>query len=80
MLSHLSFANIQWTVSGISNDGTIITSITQTLNDGWHTYWKNPGDSGAKASISIHEASVISKGLIFPKPSVITKTIYYIRL
>lgn len=25
--------------------------LLQTLDDGWHTYWRNPGDSGAAARI-----------------------------
>ena len=28
--------------------------LLQTLDDGWHTYWRNPGDSGAAARIEWH--------------------------
>lgn len=28
--------------------------LLQTLDDGWHTYWRNPGDSGATARIEWH--------------------------
>lgn len=28
--------------------------LLQTLDDGWHTYWRNPGDSGAAARIDWH--------------------------
>ncbi len=28
--------------------------LLQTLDDGWHTYWRNPGDSGAAARIGWH--------------------------
>ena len=28
--------------------------LHQTLDDGWHTYWRNPGDSGAAARIEWH--------------------------
>jgi DsbC/DsbD-like thiol-disulfide interchange protein len=28
-------------------------AIDQTMESGWHTYWKNPGDSGEAASISL---------------------------
>lgn len=28
--------------------------LHQTLDEGWHTYWRNPGDSGAAARIEWH--------------------------
>lgn len=28
--------------------------LLQTLDEGWHTYWRNPGDSGAAARIDWH--------------------------
>ena len=28
--------------------------LLQTLDDGWHTYWRNPGDSGAAARVEWH--------------------------
>ena len=54
------------------NKGTLITSIRQTLPDGWHTYWKNPGDSGAKASIKTTNQNVEFGELEFPKPTLLT--------
>ena len=31
---------------------TVTVGIEHSLSPGWHTYWKNPGDSGTKAGIT----------------------------
>lgn len=31
---------------GVAPGGTIALAFAQELQDGWHVYWKNPGDSG----------------------------------
>ena len=37
---------------GLINPGEQITiAIEQSIRDGWHTYWSNPGDSGAAPRI-----------------------------
>ncbi|MGX1306745.1 thiol:disulfide interchange protein/DsbC/DsbD-like thiol-disulfide interchange protein [Amorphus suaedae] len=33
--------------SSVAPGDTVEIAITQTVEDGWHTYWENPGDSGA---------------------------------
>ncbi len=35
----------------ISSDETILVGLKFKLNSGWHTYWENPGDAGAGASV-----------------------------
>ena len=35
----------------ISSDETILVGLKFKLNPGWHTYWENPGDAGAGASV-----------------------------
>lgn len=64
-------ASIEWQVIGKHANGTIQTEIKQTLPSGWHTYWKNPGDSGEKAKISNIPPRVTIGELIFPKPTLI---------
>ena len=61
---------IQWDIVGVKEDGQIQTQITQTLPEGWHTYWKNPGDSGEKASI-VNPSQHYTGEIEFPKPIVI---------
>lgn len=64
-------ASIEWQIIGKHASGTIQTEIKQTLPTGWHTYWKNPGDSGEKAKIKIITPRVTFEELIFPKPTII---------
>lgn len=64
-------ASIEWQVIGKHANGTIQTEIKQTLPTGWHTYWKNPGDSGEKAKISNIVPRLSVGELTFPKPTLI---------
>jgi thiol:disulfide interchange protein len=36
----------------VKSGETIIIGIEQTIADGWHTYWKNPGDSGSATAVT----------------------------
>lgn len=36
----------------VSPGGTVTLAFAQEIRDGWHTYWRNPGDSGAPASLA----------------------------
>lgn len=38
--------------SEIAASGSLTIGIEQTLDDGWHTYWINPGDSGTPLEIA----------------------------
>lgn len=51
------------------NDGTIRTIITMNVDDGWHTYWKNPGEGGLPLSIEakLPEGWAIGE-ILFPVP------------
>ncbi len=62
-------ASITWSVVGKTPTGTIITVIDQSLDPGWHTYWKNPGDSGAPATMRSHTSDVVFEDLAFPQPT-----------
>jgi len=35
----------------IAPGGTVSVALEQTITEGWHTYWRNPGDSGAPTRI-----------------------------
>ncbi|WP_297800443.1 thioredoxin family protein [uncultured Brevundimonas sp.] len=37
----------QWVVPG----STAIVAVRQDISEGWHTYWRNPGDSGGATEI-----------------------------
>ncbi len=37
---------------GIAPGQTINVALIQKIQDGWHTYWRNPGDSGEPTSIA----------------------------
>ena len=32
--------------------GTLTLAFVQDIREGWHTYWRNPGDSGAPATLA----------------------------
>jgi DsbC/DsbD-like thiol-disulfide interchange protein len=41
------------------------------LDEGWHTYWRNPGDAGARPQVSWHLPSGMeAEPLLWPYPSV----------
>ena len=37
--------------TAIAPGGTIHVALRQTIDDGWHTYWRNPGDSGQATTL-----------------------------
>lgn len=48
---------------------TIRIGIEQTLEDGWHTYWRNPGDSGIAPQIEWQLPAGFSTGeILWPTP------------
>jgi DsbC/DsbD-like thiol-disulfide interchange protein/cytochrome c biogenesis protein CcdA len=54
---------------GAAPGSTLYVAIDQTLDRGWHTYWRNPGDAGEPATI----AWTLPKGwragdLVWPAP------------
>ena len=64
-------ATIKWRVTGKIDTQTIQTEIHHVLPNGWHTYWKNPGDSGEKATIISLNSFASFGELEFPKPTLI---------
>ena len=37
---------------GAAPGATVMVGLRQKIDSGWHTYWRNPGDSGAATSIA----------------------------
>ncbi|HLI67802.1 MAG TPA: thioredoxin family protein [Caulobacteraceae bacterium] len=48
--SHLS-AELVADHAAITPGGTIELALRQQIDDGWHTYWRDPGDSGQATSL-----------------------------
>lgn len=38
--------------AGVAPGGTIHAALRQKIEDGWHTYWRNPGDSGQATTLT----------------------------
>ena len=58
--------------SEIQNDNELIIGIKMDMQDHWHTYWKNPGDSGGPMKITwaMPEGFQVSK-ILWPSPILI---------
>ena len=55
--------------SATAPDKTVWAAITQTIAPGWHTYWRNPGDSGLPTTVSWKLPSgVIAGEPLWPVP------------
>jgi DsbC/DsbD-like thiol-disulfide interchange protein/cytochrome c biogenesis protein CcdA len=52
--------------------GTVTLAFVQEIREGWHTYWRNPGDSGAPATLAweLPEGALIGEAL-WPMPEAI---------
>jgi thiol:disulfide interchange protein DsbD len=37
--------------AAVAPGGTVTLAFAQEIREGWHTYWRNPGDSGAPADL-----------------------------
>ena len=58
--------------SEIQNDNELIIGIKMDMQDHWHTYWKNPGDSGGPMKITwaMPEGFQASE-ILWPPPTLI---------
>ena len=55
----------QWATPG----GTAIVAIRQQIEPGWHTYWRNPGDSGGPTTLSWTLPGGVTAGdILWPVP------------
>ena len=55
----------QWAAPG----STAIVAVRQDIEPGWHTYWRNPGDSGAATTLAwTLPAGVGAGAIVWPLP------------
>jgi thiol:disulfide interchange protein/DsbC/DsbD-like thiol-disulfide interchange protein len=55
----------QWAAPG----STAIVAVRQDIEPGWHTYWRNPGDSGGATTLDwTLPAGVTAGGIVWPLP------------
>ena len=56
----------------VSNENELIIGVKMDMQDHWHTYWKNPGDSGGPLEITwgMPEGYEVSD-ILWPTPSLI---------
>ena len=56
----------------VSNENELIIGVKMDMQDHWHTYWKNPGDSGGPLEITwgMSEGYEVSD-ILWPTPSLI---------
>ncbi|MGB4102095.1 MAG: protein-disulfide reductase DsbD domain-containing protein [Alphaproteobacteria bacterium] len=60
-------------VNGVGNLSEIPVGLDVTLNSGWHTYWRSPGDAGMPPQLSwqgsdYHSVNVAGVALHYPVP------------
>ncbi|HEY1073880.1 protein-disulfide reductase DsbD domain-containing protein, partial [Brevundimonas sp.] len=48
---------------------TAVVAVRQTIQPGWHTYWRNPGDSGGPTTLTwTLPAGVVAGDILWPLP------------
>ena len=48
---------------------TAVVAVKQTIQPGWHTYWRNPGDSGGPTTLSWSLPTGVTAGdIVWPLP------------
>ncbi len=58
-------AMTRWAAPG----STIVVAVRQRIPKGWHTYWRNPGDSGGATTLSwTLPAGVTAGDIVWPLP------------
>ena len=65
-------ARIMTDQATVTPGGVVTLAFAQEIREGWHTYWRNPGDSGAPANLAwdLPEGSRISAPM-WPAPEAI---------
>lgn len=54
---------------GVAPGGTVTVALEEKIAEGWHTYWKNPGDAGAPTEIEWSLPPAWKAGAIqWPRP------------
>ncbi|WP_395944184.1 protein-disulfide reductase DsbD family protein [Brevundimonas sp.] len=56
----------QWAAPG----STVVVAVRQTIAPGWHTYWRNPGDSGGPTTLDWRLPPGVKAGdIVWPLPT-----------
>ena len=56
----------QWATPG----STVVVAVRQDIQPGWHTYWRNPGDSGGATTLDwTLPAGVKADPILWPLPT-----------
>lgn len=56
----------RWATPG----GTIVVAVRQDIQPGWHTYWRNPGDSGGATTLNWSLPTGVRAGeIVWPLPT-----------
>ena len=54
---------------GVAPGQSFHVAISTVLNEGWHTYWRNPGDSGEPFDVRFNDTDQLSFGdIVWPLP------------
>ena len=62
-------ANLFLSHETVALGSTIMAGIEMTMDDGWHTYWRNPGAAGIPTSIKWNlPKGVIAGAILWPVP------------
>lgn len=55
----------RWATPG----GTVVVAVRQAIEPGWHTYWRNPGDSGGPTTLNWTLPTGVTAGeIVWPLP------------
>src|SRR5260370_19090765 len=65
-------AELIWEVAEVKAGEPFWVALRQTIRPHWHTYWKNPGDSGLPTEINwTLPAGVKAEPIVWPTPTLI---------
>ena len=62
-------ASIISSLDSVAPGGTVWVALRTELDDGWHTYWRNPGDSGEPVQLTWRLPEGVEAGpIVWPVP------------
>ena len=59
-LENGDMASIELLPGWVQPDGSRMAAIKITLEEGWHTYWRAPGDAGIPPQLTVRSSDNIS--------------------
>jgi DsbC/DsbD-like thiol-disulfide interchange protein len=68
--AHGQRAEVRLLAAGIDANGQLSAAIEIQMPDGWHTYWRNPGDAGVPPLIDLSASQNVADPVVdFPLPT-----------